>query len=193
MLEVGNLANATEDRTHFGLWAVVSSPLILSFNLSDARRMDRAWPIITNTRVLAVNQAWAGSPGRRLAAADMPAGSGARSGDNASVVGLEWQIWAKPLGNRSHAVLFASTGSSPSTDLSIAYATISADFAADVFVCLYDLYDSTVTYPPIDPNVHDDLVATALGAHESAFYCASAVESQHQTCQSPAARGGCPF
>ena len=44
-------------------WAIISSPLILSFNLSDDKRMDRAWPIITNKAVLAVNQKWAGSPG----------------------------------------------------------------------------------------------------------------------------------
>ena len=60
MLEVGNLANATEDRSHFSAWCIVSSPLILSFNLSDAVRMDRAWPIITNHRLLAINQMWAG-------------------------------------------------------------------------------------------------------------------------------------
>ena len=83
-------------------------------------------------------------------------------------------------------------GSSASTDLSIAYAAISADFAGDVFVCLYDLYDPTVIYPPVDPNVHDDLVVTALGAHDSAFFCASAVEPKHQSCQSAEARGGCP-
>ena len=47
-LEVGNLVNATEDRTHFGAWAIMSSPLILSFNMNDTNRMDRVWPIITN-------------------------------------------------------------------------------------------------------------------------------------------------
>ena len=47
-LEVGNLVNATEDRTHFGAWAIMSSPLILSFNMNDTDRMDRVWPIITN-------------------------------------------------------------------------------------------------------------------------------------------------
>ena len=64
---------------------------------------------------------------------------------------------------------------------------------ADVFVCLYDLYDPTVTYPRIDPNVHSDLRVTALGAHDSAFYCLSAVDATHETCQSSAARGGCPI
>ena len=57
-VEVGNLANATEDRSHFSAWAIISSPLILSFNLTDPLRMDRAWPIISNRRVLAVNQRW---------------------------------------------------------------------------------------------------------------------------------------
>jgi hypothetical protein len=43
----------------------MSSPLILSFNLTDPTRMDRVWPIISNRAVLGVNQKWAGSPGRR--------------------------------------------------------------------------------------------------------------------------------
>jgi hypothetical protein len=33
MLEVGRLHNFSESRTHFGAWAVMSSPLILSFDL----------------------------------------------------------------------------------------------------------------------------------------------------------------
>ena len=39
--------------THFSAWAVISSPLILSFNLTDAHRMARAWPIVSNRAVLA--------------------------------------------------------------------------------------------------------------------------------------------
>lgn len=53
MLEVGNLANSTEDRSHFSAWAVTSSPLILSYDLTDPARMARAWPIISNHRVIA--------------------------------------------------------------------------------------------------------------------------------------------
>eukprot|EP01043_Picozoa_sp_COSAG02_P128677 COSAG02_NODE_66168_length_256_cov_0.656051_1_plen_63_part_01 len=63
MLQVGNLATFEHDRAHFGSWAVISSPLYLSFDLRDSARMDRSWPLITNTEVLAVNQAWAGHPG----------------------------------------------------------------------------------------------------------------------------------
>ena len=39
MLGVGNLANATQDRSHFGAWSIMSSPLILSFNLTDPVRL----------------------------------------------------------------------------------------------------------------------------------------------------------
>lgn len=37
-----------EQRSHFGLWCVLSSPLTLSLNLADKQAVDAAWPIITN-------------------------------------------------------------------------------------------------------------------------------------------------
>ena len=40
MLEVGRLANNTESRTHFASWAIISSPLILSFDLRVGSTMD---------------------------------------------------------------------------------------------------------------------------------------------------------
>lgn len=63
MLEVGNLASFEEDRAHFGAWCIVSSPLILGFNLSDRATYQRVWPIISNKEAIAVNQNWAGHPG----------------------------------------------------------------------------------------------------------------------------------
>jgi len=71
MLEVGQtnsqgfmpLLNFTEARTHFAAWAIVSSPLILGFELLNATAMDLVWPIITNREVLQVNQRWAGWSG----------------------------------------------------------------------------------------------------------------------------------
>lgn len=63
MLEVGNLATFEEDRAHFGAWCVVSSPLILGFDLRDNSTYQRVWPIISNREAIAVNQQWAGHPG----------------------------------------------------------------------------------------------------------------------------------
>jgi hypothetical protein len=33
---------------HFGGWCIVSSPLILAFNMSDVTRRELVWDIITN-------------------------------------------------------------------------------------------------------------------------------------------------
>lgn len=64
MLEVGRLASFEEDRAHFSAWAVTSSPLILGHNLLDKDVADAVWPVISNEEVIAVNQQWAGHPGK---------------------------------------------------------------------------------------------------------------------------------
>jgi hypothetical protein len=56
MLEVGNLPTRSMDRTHFGSWCIVSSPLILGLDLLDKAKVDSVWDIITNPEAIAVNQ-----------------------------------------------------------------------------------------------------------------------------------------
>jgi len=67
MSEVGNFQEGPsqfdQEQTHWGLWCVVSSPLILGFDMRDDAKMERVWPIITNTVALAVSEAWVGHPG----------------------------------------------------------------------------------------------------------------------------------
>ena len=46
-----------------GAWSIVSAPLILGMNLSDAATLASVWPIISNTEAIAVNQAYAGYSG----------------------------------------------------------------------------------------------------------------------------------
>jgi len=58
--------NFHESETHFYAWCIVSSPLILSHDLSSDEEYDAAWPIISNTHAIAINQAWAGDAGRLL-------------------------------------------------------------------------------------------------------------------------------
>lgn len=55
--------NLQETRTHFGAWAIVSSPLILSHDVNDPIIMDMIWPVIANREVLGVNQVYAGDSG----------------------------------------------------------------------------------------------------------------------------------
>jgi hypothetical protein len=53
-----------------GAWAVVSSPLTLSHDVNNDTIMDAVWPLISNTEVIAVNQAWAGHAGSVFKASD---------------------------------------------------------------------------------------------------------------------------
>merc|ERR1740117_1369927 len=90
MLEVGNFEGgdaAVQTRSHFGAWCIVSSPLILGLDLAHDSVPDNVWEVITNREAIAVNQAWAGHPGRLIAD------------------GGAHQIWAKKLANAAQAVL----------------------------------------------------------------------------------------
>ena len=65
MLEVGNGGmTANEYTAHFSLWSLLNSPLLLG---NDLRSMSSATlNIIRNAEVVAVNQDWGGSQGRRV-------------------------------------------------------------------------------------------------------------------------------
>jgi len=68
MSEIGNFNGADplrtdEERTHWGLWCIMSSPLILGLDMSQSDTMDRIWSTITNKDALAINNAWTGHPG----------------------------------------------------------------------------------------------------------------------------------
>lgn len=67
MSEIGNFADGPsqldEERTHWSLWCIVSSPLVLGFDMNNTAKMERAWPVITNKAALAVSEAWGGHPG----------------------------------------------------------------------------------------------------------------------------------
>jgi len=64
MMEVGRMPSHEMDRSHFGAWVITSSPLILGYNLNDASITNKIWDIISNTEAIAINQRWAGHPGR---------------------------------------------------------------------------------------------------------------------------------
>jgi len=102
MLEVGvHPLSYRESQTHFALWSIISSPLILGFALNDTQTVNAVWDIIANKEVLRVNQAWAGHPGRLVANsstyfnATCKHGATAHRGDPCSLP--QWQAWAKPM------------------------------------------------------------------------------------------------
>merc|ERR1712070_946805 len=52
-----------ETRTHFGSWAIVSSPLTLSHDVNNDTIMDQIWDVISNKEAIAVSQTYAGFSG----------------------------------------------------------------------------------------------------------------------------------
>ena len=95
MLEVGNGGmSATEDQSHFSLWAISAAPLITGNDLANMSSTTAS--ILTNSEVIAVDQDPAGVQGTKVA-------------DNGS--GL--QVWAKKLqGSNTYAVVLLNRSGS---------------------------------------------------------------------------------
>ncbi|MDQ6470972.1 glycoside hydrolase family 27 protein [Flavobacterium sp. LHD-80] len=86
MMEVGNEMNDIEDKSHFAMWCMLSSPL---FTGNDYRKMSKeTLAILTNKDLIAVNQDKLGIQGFKYAAED----------------GLE--VWVKPLSEGNWVITF---------------------------------------------------------------------------------------
>jgi len=81
MLEVGRGLTAEEDKSHFSMWCILSSPLVLGNNLATLTQSTKN--ILTNEEVIAVNQDTTGLQAKIVT-------------DNGS--GL--QVWAKALNGK---------------------------------------------------------------------------------------------
>lgn len=93
MLEVGRGMSADEDRSHFGMWAMLAAPLIAGNDITKMSAATKA--ILTNVDVIAVNQDPLGKQATVVAT----------SGSN--------QVWAKKLsGTNAYAVALFNRSSS---------------------------------------------------------------------------------
>jgi alpha-galactosidase len=114
-----------ETRSHFGAWAIVSSPLTLSHDVHNKTISDAIWPVISNMEILAVNQAYVGDSGGVYdASADTVELTDAfieATASEARVLSPSYQYLAKPIGDGKVAVFLMNSESSAQT--------LEADFA----------------------------------------------------------------
>jgi alpha-galactosidase len=94
MMEVGKLANATEDQAHFSMWAIMAAPLIAGNDIRSMSASTKA--ILTNAEVIAVDQDSLGVQGHIVAGK-----------------GTDRQVWSKKLsGTDTYAVALFNRGTS---------------------------------------------------------------------------------
>lgn len=95
MLEVGNGGlTPDEERTHFALWTILNSPLLLG---NDLRNMSpQTLDILTNKEIIAINQ------------------------DSLGIQGFKYkkegtiEVWVKPMANNEWAICFFNRSQQPS-------------------------------------------------------------------------------
>ena len=88
MMEVGNGMTDAEDRSHFAMWSMLASPLIMGNDLRKASK--ETVKTLTNKEVIAVNQDKLGIQGFRF------------SNEN------DIETWIKPLANNKWAMVFVN-------------------------------------------------------------------------------------
>lgn len=93
MMEVGNGMTAAEDRSHFAMWSMLASPLILGNDVRSANK--ETIKTLTNKEVIAVNQDKLGIQALRFTNED------------------EFEIWVKPLDNDEWAMVFVNMSDEP--------------------------------------------------------------------------------
>eukprot|EP00054_Salpingoeca_dolichothecata_P005750 m.36015 g.36015 ORF g.36015 m.36015 type:complete len:247 (-) comp15888_c0_seq2:105-845(-) len=156
-----------EARGEFAAWCVVSSPLILGFDLGNMTEYDTWFPIISNPRALAINQAWYGSAGRLVAmsstnhSAVIPQGCLCEVKNNGSLPA--WTVWGKPMGKGKLAVVALN---SAETSQSFSVSAVELGFSATAKVATTDVW----TGQPAGPAFTGTWKISGLPSHGHLFY-----------------------
>jgi alpha-galactosidase len=152
MMEVGRLASFEEDRTHFGAWCIVSSPLILGLDVTNTSLLKAMWPIITNTLAINVNQNWFGHPGMKL---------------NTSLSN-QFDVWAKPQSAACSAVLVInSMATDPATGVALPFVDVRLQSGVAAPYTVQSIWDHQET--PVKATGPSLQVGT-LAPHGSGFF-----------------------
>ena len=171
-------ANMTldEERTLFANWAILSSPLVLGFDVRDDAVVQKYWHMVTNPTALRINAAWAGSAGQLLgqSAARTPGTSFDGTACEVAKPGQSipaWLLYAKRLPGGAVAVLAINSGESAlgAGDVTLSFAQLAhvAKGPAPASFAATDVWTGA-SQPPLLPS-GKPWSAAGLAAHNSSF------------------------
>jgi len=149
-----------ENYAHFGMWCIMSAPLILSLDVNNNTQMDNVWPIISNKEAIAVNQAWAGESGRTFNESDT------KIDVSRWTRGIPlWQAFSKAMPDGKVAVLLVNHGNSTN------FGTLDLSFTWDNVPSLACSGECRVrdVWKQQDLGTHRDGFTTQVRPHGSAF------------------------
>jgi len=112
-----------ENRAHFSMWTILSSPLVLSLNFSDGAVVDAVWPIITNREAIAIDQDYAGFSGTRFFESETLVAMAPCGWWLPNCAWPSAQYWYKPLSNGDTAVLLVNNADT-AQDLSLQFGDV---------------------------------------------------------------------
>ena len=176
-----------EERTLFATWAIVSSPLVLSFDVTNDTEVARLWPIIGNEQALRINAQWAGEAGHLLKQSEesfnaTDCGAGDMEVDAGKITLPLWAVWAKRLTDPQNgvAVLAINVGDTAQSvtitfdELLSELARIDPDLAARPPASLVgtDVWSGKATHRVSSDAPWREIIPT----HDSTFLVFSATE-----------------
>ena len=113
MLEVGNGGmSATEDQTHFSLWAISAAPLILGNDMNNMSASAKS--ILMNADVIAVDQDSRGAQGTKVSDSN----------------GL--QVWSKPLSGTGNVAVVLLNRNTSASNITVNWSNIGISGSASV-------------------------------------------------------------
>ncbi len=173
MLMVGmDGLDLTMCRTHFSMWCMMNSPLMLGLDLRRVKKGDDIYNIIANERLIALNQDFLGVQAKRVyssLAKEDPSREYIRDNNRADIL-------AKPLADGSVAVAFYNlSGDDLNGELSIDFGTIAGALgnkmkSADEFIGASE-YTVTDLWTGESAVITDKKISTdSLPAHGDAVF-----------------------
>ena len=128
MSEVGHSGlSQTEWRTHWAAWAIVSSPQIIGFDMTDTALVNQVWPIISNQETKEVSQTYYGFSGSQYATAgelvDLCTPAQRAGGVEVCAGAPAVMMMYKPIDAARTAVLLINNAAAPA-DLTVTFSAV---------------------------------------------------------------------